>query len=297
MLFRRGLSPGANSRLLEVLLVSVVALLLGVAVPLTHHRSTTPQVSQHPRLRPMKLERPIPFRIIPLGSNYAIGSVPTHVRRPRGQAFWYVSRMFHRWGNPHFSGSTVVAQGSVLVHPARDRLTSSSHHAHSTGPVELDASRGRSQTRHKTGLAAPRRPESSHLALGPLSSRGTWPNPYHLSPSDILMIAHLVQAEAGNQPFIGQVAVAAVVLNRMHSPEFPHTVAGVLFAPGQFETVSAGTYSNTPGPLALMAARAAAAGWDPTHGALYFYNPSLVRNSWMNTLPATATIGAQVFAR
>lgn len=140
-------------------------------------------------------------------------------------------------------------------------------------------------------------PPTLRSSLGPLSSRGEWPNPYHLNPQDILMIAHLVQAEAGNQPFAAQVAVAAVVLNRLHNPDFPKTVASVLFAPGQFETVSAGTYWNTPSPLAILAARAAATGWDPSHGALYFYNPSLVHNGWMDALPTTVTIGAQVFAR
>lgn len=120
-----------------------------------------------------------------------------------------------------------------------------------------------------------------------LPNRGSWPNPYHLVPQDIFMIARLVQAEAGDQPFLGQVAVAAVVLNRLRSSAFPKTVPAIIFAPGQFETVAAGTYWNSPSPVAMLAARAAAAGWDPADGAVYFYNPALPHAAWMNRLPTT----------
>lgn len=135
------------------------------------------------------------------------------------------------------------------------------------------------------------------VSAQPLASRGQWANPYGLTAGEVLMIAHLVQAEAGNQPFLGQVAVAAVVLNRLKSPHFPGTVSGVIFQPGQFETVSNGSYWNTPSALALMASKAAAAGWDPTAGALYFYNPAWTGSGWMTSLPTTVVIGAQVFAR
>ncbi len=128
-------------------------------------------------------------------------------------------------------------------------------------------------------------------------SRGLNALPASLSSQEMLTIAHLVQAEAGDQPFLGQVAVAAVVLNRLRTPGFPKTVDGVVFAPGQFETVSNGTFWNAPGPLAMMAVKAAASGWDPTGGALYFFNPSMPHVAWMNTLPVTATIGDQVFCR
>lgn len=140
-------------------------------------------------------------------------------------------------------------------------------------------------------------PEGSYAAppapTPPLSSRGL-PT---FSPQDVLLIAHLVQSEAGNQPFVGQVAVAAVILNRLAKPGFPKTLTSVIFESNQFESVSNGQYQNAPGPLAFMAAKAALSGWDPTHGALYFYNPSLPHASWMDTLPRTAIIGNQVFCR
>lgn len=117
------------------------------------------------------------------------------------------------------------------------------------------------------------------------------------SPQDMLLLARLVQAEAGNQPFIGQVAVAAVVVNRLHTRGYPKSLSAVIAEPGQFDTVSSGKFWTQPRPLAMMAAQAALRGWDPTHGALYYFNPNLPHNQWMNTLPETAVIADQVFCR
>lgn len=113
----------------------------------------------------------------------------------------------------------------------------------------------------------------------------------------LVELAHLVQAEAGDQPFLGMVAVAAVVLNRVRAPGFPKTVAGVIFQPGQFDSVSNGTYWQSPSPAAYRAAQAALDGEDPTDGALYYYNPALTTNPWMKALPVIVTIGQQVFCR
>lgn len=117
------------------------------------------------------------------------------------------------------------------------------------------------------------------------------------SPDQISLLAHLVQAEAGNQPFVGQVAVAAVVLNRLKSPEFPQTLEQVILQPGQFESVSNGTYRLAPSPNARMAVEAALNGWDPTDGALYFYNPALTHESWIEHQPVIVQIGEQRFSR
>lgn len=222
-------------------------------------------------------------------------------------------------GQPYRPRQTEKTRGGLHLRALIDRRAFTHHNLHNgiseyPSPIRDFRSSRLSVTTNRSSRALPavkpkvtphsaqvvsgiRLPHAIRHSLGPLSNRGDWPNPYHLNPKEILMIAHLVQAEAGNQSFVAQVAVAAVVLNRLNNPGFPKTVPGVLFAPGQFETVSAGTYWNTPSPLAILAARAAASGWDPSHGALYFYNPSLVNNSWMNTLPTTVIIGAQVFAR
>lgn len=118
-----------------------------------------------------------------------------------------------------------------------------------------------------------------------------------VSTQDLTDLAHLVQAEAGNQPFLGMVAVAAVVLNRVRAPGFPKTIPGVIFAPGQFESVQNGTFWQAPSALAYQAAEAALAGEDPSNGALFYYNPALTNNSWIEGLPVVARIANQVFCR
>ena len=114
---------------------------------------------------------------------------------------------------------------------------------------------------------------------------------------DVMLLAHLVQAEAGNQSFLGMVAVAAVALNRVRASAFPDTLAAVINQPGQFESVANGTIRLPAGTEAVRAARAALGGEDPTHGALYYYNPSLTRNAWMRSLPILVRIESQVFCR
>ena len=118
-----------------------------------------------------------------------------------------------------------------------------------------------------------------------------------LSPVDLQLLAHLVQAEAGDQPFEGQVAVAAVVLNRLNAPGFPKTLPEVIEQPGQFQCVTNGTIHQVPSQSAWLAAKSAASGWDPTNGALYYYNPQLTSNHWIRTQPVVTKIGQQIFAR
>ncbi len=109
-------------------------------------------------------------------------------------------------------------------------------------------------------------------------------------------LAQLIQAEAGDQPFDAQVAVGAVVVNRLHARYFPHRLWAVLNEPHQFTTVANGTWASArPTPSAWRAAALALQGDDPTDGALYFYNPSLPHAAWMNTLTGCEPIGAMDF--
>lgn len=109
-------------------------------------------------------------------------------------------------------------------------------------------------------------------------------------------LAQLIQAEAGDQPFDAQVAVGAVVVNRLHAQSFPHHLWAVLNEPNQFATVTNGTWASArPTPSAWHAAALALKGADPTDGALYFYNPSLPHAAWMNTLTGCEPIGAMDF--
>jgi N-acetylmuramoyl-L-alanine amidase len=109
-------------------------------------------------------------------------------------------------------------------------------------------------------------------------------------------LARLIQAEAGNQPFLVQLCVGDIVLNRLHASQFPHHLAAVIQQPGQFSSVSNGTFARAvPTTKALRAARNAMEGWNPVRGDLYYYNPSLPHNAWMNTLPGCQRIGAMAF--
>ncbi|WP_258360829.1 cell wall hydrolase [Moorella sulfitireducens] len=115
---------------------------------------------------------------------------------------------------------------------------------------------------------------------------------------EINLLARLIAAEAGNEPYEGQVAVGAVVLNRVRSPLFPSTISGVIYEPWAFESVANGLIWRVTN-LALPAAAAADAlnGWDPTYGALFFWNPSKPVSPWIWTRSIITQIGAHVFAR
>lgn len=113
---------------------------------------------------------------------------------------------------------------------------------------------------------------------------------------DLDLLAHLVYAEARGEPYAGQVAVAAVVLNRVRDPRFPNTVRDVIFEPWAFTCVYDGQFFLTPNATAYAAARDALAGWDPTGGALYYWNPAYANSSWVWSRPVITTIGSHVFA-
>lgn len=113
--------------------------------------------------------------------------------------------------------------------------------------------------------------------------------------AEIDLLARLISAEAAGEPYAGQVAVGAVVLNRMRSGIFPNTLAGVIYDPWQFEPVLNGWIDQPATPSARRAALDAINGWDPTGGALYFFNWYTVGNSFLWSLPFKTTIGAHRF--
>ena len=114
--------------------------------------------------------------------------------------------------------------------------------------------------------------------------------------SETYLLARLVHGEARGEPYIGKVAVAAVVLNRVWSPLFPNTVAGVIYQTGAFDAVADGQFNLTPDEDSLRAARDALNGWDPSGGCLYYYNPVTSTNSWIWTRQVQLSIGKHNFA-
>ncbi len=117
-----------------------------------------------------------------------------------------------------------------------------------------------------------------------------------VSSNDLYLLAKCVYAEARGEIYTGQVAVAAVVLNRVESADFPNTIAGVIYQPYAFTAVSDGQINLEPDETAYSAARDALNGWDPTYGALYYYNASTATSSWIYSRTTTVVIGNHVFA-
>ena len=115
------------------------------------------------------------------------------------------------------------------------------------------------------------------------------------SDSDIALLANIISAEARGEPFEGQVAVGAVVLNRVEHPSFPDTLPGVVYQPGAFTAITDGQINVAVAESARKAAREALAGSDPSGGALYYYNPDKTSNKWIRTRPVIKRIGAHLF--
>lgn len=113
--------------------------------------------------------------------------------------------------------------------------------------------------------------------------------------NDLYLLARLVYGEARGEPYKGQVAVAAVVLNRVKSSSFPNSMSGVIYQSGAFSVVADGQINLSPNETAIKAARDAMNGWDPTGGCLYYYNPEKTTNKWMLSKPVLLTIGKHSF--
>lgn len=114
---------------------------------------------------------------------------------------------------------------------------------------------------------------------------------------DVYLLARCVYGEARGESYKGQVAVAAVILNRVASSSFPNSIAGVIYQPGAFSVVSDGQINLSPDDTSLKAAKDAMNGWDPTGGCLYYYNPDKTRNAWIRSRPIITTIGGHVFCK
>ena len=133
---------------------------------------------------------------------------------------------------------------------------------------------------------------SYNLLVGSSSSGGV--NGY--SSADVYLLAKTIYAEGRGEPYTGQVAIGAVVLNRVRNSAFPNTVSGVVYQKHAFTAVADGQINLTPNETAMRAARDAISGWDPTGGALYYYNPAVATSSWIFDRQTVTVIGKHVFA-
>jgi N-acetylmuramoyl-L-alanine amidase len=136
---------------------------------------------------------------------------------------------------------------------------------------------------------------SAFLVASPRTALAYSPWNSNYTQDERMLLARLIYAEAAGELYTGKVAVGAVVLNRVKSPIFPDTIYGVVYEPWQFSCVGNWLFNSYPDQESIRAARDALAGWDPTGGALYYFNYHTVSNSWLWSKPAIGAIGNHWF--
>ena len=134
-------------------------------------------------------------------------------------------------------------------------------------------------------------------AMGIYSSSSGSSSSSTSNSSNVNLLARLIYGEARGEPYTGQVAVGAVVMNRVKNSSFPNTVSGVIYQSGAFDAVKDGQINLTPDSTAKKAAQDAINGWDPSYGAIYYFNPSTATNKWIWSRPMTVTIGRHRFCK
>ena len=136
------------------------------------------------------------------------------------------------------------------------------------------------------GIAGPQ----TLRALGIMS--GTVPT---ATEANINLLARIISAESRGEPYIGQVAVGAVILNRVEHPSFPDSLSGVIYQPGAFTAITDGQFNEPVSDSAYNAAKDAINGWDPSGGAIYYYNPARATSQWIFSRPIITVIGSHRF--
>ncbi len=138
------------------------------------------------------------------------------------------------------------------------------------------------------GIAGPKTLEKIGLPTGESSTAG-------YSTSDYNLLARIISAEARGEPYRGQIAVGAVVLNRVEHPSFPSTISGVVYQNGAFSCLDDGQFDEPVADSAYKAAKDALNGMDPSGGAIYYFNPSTATSKWIWSRPLITTIGKHRF--
>lgn len=146
-----------------------------------------------------------------------------------------------------------------------------------------------------TGNSAPT--TGGNQATTPAGEVNQERNAHQPDEGQVYLLARVINAEARGEPFEGQVAVGAVLVNRLRDPKFPSNLWGIIFDKGEFCTVRDGQVWLAPNNEAYRAARLALSGWDPSYGARFFYNPAKTTSKWIWSRPITTKIGNHVFAR
>lgn len=144
------------------------------------------------------------------------------------------------------------------------------------------------------GIAGPKTLSAMGISSGSSQSSSSTSS---YSEADIALLTRLIYGEARGESYVGQVAVGAVVMNRIKSSSFPNTMSGVIYQRYAFTAVDDGQINLSPNSTARKAALDAMNGWDPTYGAIYYYNPKTATSKWIFSRQTTVTIGNHVFAK
>lgn len=195
----------------------------------------------------------------------------------RGNEVKEVQRRLNRWG--YYSGSVdgvfgVGTKSAVIAFQKKNGLTPDGVVGNSTYKA--------------LGM------NSSYEVLAGQSQNAGGVGGY--SSSDVYLLAKTIHAEGRGEPYTGQVAIGAVIMNRVRDKAFPNTVSGVIYQKGAFTAVDDGQINLEPNETAMKAAKDAINGWDPSGGALYYYNPAIATSSWIFDRRTVTVIGKHVFA-
>lgn len=189
------------------------------------------------------------------------------------QTYWAVRNFQYRFG--------MKVDGKV-GNNTRERLVRATPNYNPWNPPHAQARRGAQRGR---GTAA----GNQSTPIVHSSSR--------ISQGDLNLMANAVYGEARGEPYIGQVAIAAVILNRLEHSQFPNSIPGVIFQPGAFTAVADGQIWLTPNQKAKKAVIDALNGWDPSGGAIYYFNPETATSKWIWSRPQIKRIGKHIFCR
>lgn len=138
----------------------------------------------------------------------------------------------------------------------------------------------------QTGVAGPQTLKALGISVGSIPAS---------TEANINLLARIISAEARGEPYVGQVAVGAVILNRIEHPSFPDSLSGVIYQDGAFTAIVDGQFNEPVSDSAYNAARDALNGWDPTSGCIYYYNPAKTSNAFMHSRPTITVIGSHRF--
>lgn len=156
----------------------------------------------------------------------------------------------------------------------------------------------KNQAKQPAAKQAPKKAPANKKQAAKTAAQPTAANiPSGFSQNDIRLMANAVHGESRGEPYIGQVAVAAVILNRVESSKFPNTVSGVIFEPGAFTAVADGQIWLTPNETSKKAVIDAINGWDPTGNAIYYFNPDTATSGWIWGRPQIKQIGRHIFCK